>query len=262
MIIWIALATFCSTLLGGLFALRFRDKLHLILGFSAGAVIGVAFFDLLPEAINLGQGLYDVSFVTGIVALGFIVYMTLDRLILFHPPADEDCLDCHNEHHQLGSWPQGLWRGKLGAGTLAVHSFLDGLAIGLAFQVSSAVGVIVAVAVLTHDFSDGINTVGLILKTGHSAVPGQTDPDKKRQAFSWLLIDAIAPVLGVLATLFFTLSETSLGLILAVFCGFFLYIGASELLPESHHGHSTRLTTLMTILGALVLYLAVKLAGV
>jgi ZIP family zinc transporter len=52
MIIWISIATLVSTLLGGMFALRFKDKLHLILGFSAGVIIGVAFFDLLPEAIN------------------------------------------------------------------------------------------------------------------------------------------------------------------------------------------------------------------
>ena len=51
MLALLALATFSATLLGGLFALRFKDKLHLILGFSAGAVIGLAFFDLLPEAI-------------------------------------------------------------------------------------------------------------------------------------------------------------------------------------------------------------------
>ena len=257
MIFLIALATFCSTLLGGLFALRFKDKLHLILGFSAGAVIGVAFFDLLPEAINLGSGRYDVSFITTVVAFGFIIYLILDRLVLFHPHLDAD--DCHNEHHQIiGSLHE--WRNKLGAGTLALHSFLDGVAIGLAFQISSAVGVILAVAVLTHDFSDGINTVGLILKISHN--DDLIDPSRKHQALNWLLLDAIAPVIGVLVTLFFSLSETTLGLLLAVFCGFFLYIGAAELLPESHHGHSKRLTTLMTILGATVLYLAVNLAGV
>jgi zinc transporter ZupT len=49
----ISIATFVFTFLGGLFALRFKDKLHLILGFSAGAVIGVAFFDLIPEALTL-----------------------------------------------------------------------------------------------------------------------------------------------------------------------------------------------------------------
>jgi len=249
MLILIAIATFCSTLLGGLFALRFKDKLHLILGFSAGAVVGVAFFDLLPEAINLGRGLYDATFITTIVALGFIIYLILDRLILFHPHLDDDC---HNERHQQRGW--------LGAGTLAVHSFLDGLIIGLAWQVSSAVGLIVAVAVLTHDFSDGINTVGLILK--NTANDSANLSASKKRALNWLLVDASAPVLGVLATLFFQLPETALGLILALFCGFFLYLGASDLLPESHHAHPTRLTTLMTILGVAVLYLAVKLAGV
>ena len=56
-VLLIGLATFMSTLLGGLFALRYRDKLHLILGFSAGAVMGVAFFDLLPEAFSLTVGI-------------------------------------------------------------------------------------------------------------------------------------------------------------------------------------------------------------
>ena len=54
----IAVAAFVSTLAGGLLALGLRDKLHLILGFSAGAVIGVAFFDLLPEAIDTARGFH------------------------------------------------------------------------------------------------------------------------------------------------------------------------------------------------------------
>ncbi len=244
MIIFIGLATFIATLLGGLFALRFRDKLHLILGFSAGAVIGVAFFDLIPEALNLSGGQFSSATIISVVALGFIFYLILDRFFPFHSHNEGDA--CHNEHHH------DKGRGWLGAGTLAVHSLLDGLAVGLAFQVSSAVGLIVAVAVLTHDFSDGINTIGLILKNGGN----------KLKAFKWLLVDALAPVLGITLSLFFSLSQASLGLILALFSGFFLYIGASDLLPESHHSHSTKLTTMMTILGLAVLYVAVKLAGI
>lgn len=243
MIIFIAIATFCSTLLGGLFALKFKDKLHLILGFSAGAVIGVAFFDLLPESIELLKNDYSVAVVGSIIALGFFIYMTLDRFVLLHNHEPEGC---HNEHHHASE------RGKLGAGSLSVHSFIDGLAIGLSFQVSVAVGIIVAVAVLVHDFSDGINTVGMILKNG----------GEKKTAWRWLLVDATAPVLGIFATLFFSLSQNILGLILALFCGFFLYIGASDLLPESHHNHPARLTTAMTLLGAFVLFIAIKLAGV
>ncbi len=237
MVILIALATLVSTLLGGLFALRFKDKLHLVLGFSAGAIIGVAFFDLLPEAINLASKYYTVSVVTSIVAFGFAAYMLLDRTITLHSEQESD-----GHRHS---------RGKLGAGSLSIHSFLDGLAIGLAFQVSAAIGAIVAVAVLVHDFSDGINTVNLVLKNGGS----------RRQAFKWLLVDALAPILGVLSTLLFSLPEQLLGIVLAIFCGFFLYIGATDLLPESHHSHPTKWTTFMTILGITVLFIAIRLAS-
>jgi len=241
MIIWISIATLISTFLGGMFALRFKDKLHLILGFSAGAVVGVAFFDLLPEAIKLGKGNYEVSLITSIVAFGFVTYMLLDRLFFFHSHCDHDSEKCNPNR-----------RGLLGAGSLSAHSFLDGAAIGLAFQVSNAVGAIVAIAVLVHDFSDGINTVNMILKNSGT----------QKQAFKWLLVDAIAPVLGIISTLFFSVSESTLGLILAVFTGFFLYIGASDLLPESHHNHPTMWTTITTILGMIVLFGAIKLAGI
>jgi len=241
-IILISIAAFISTLLGGLFALKFRDKLHLVLGFSAGAVIAVAFFDLLPEALELGEAFYDNSTIIGVVALGFFAYLLLDRLIFFRAHAHDNTDTSHAHSH----------RGNLGAAALSVHSFLDGVAIGLAFQVSTAVGAVVAVAVLIHDFSDGINTVGYILKSG-----GQ---DKK--ARRWLFIDALAPVLGAGSTLFFVMPESWFGIILSLFAGFFFYIGASDLIPESHHGHPRFLTTAMTLLGAFVLFVAITVAGV
>lgn len=240
MVIVFGILALVFTLLGGLFALRFKDKLHLILGFSAGAVIAVAFFDLLPEAIDLAGQKYSVNSVTALITVGFIVFMLLDRFLVIHNHHDDD--SCQNKQHA----------GFHGATALAVHSFLDGLVMGLAFKVSLVVGAIVAVAVLAHDFSDGINTVNYILKNKHSP----------RTAFGWLLIDAAAPLLGVLATFFFTLSESVLGLVLAIFCGFFLYIGASDLLPESHHRHPKTVTTIMTILGVLVLYLAIYFAKI
>lgn len=238
MIFLIAFATFVATLLGGLLALRFKDRLHLIAGFSAGAVVAVALFDLLPEALELGESFYEISTITSLVAGGFILYLLLDRLALVHTHSGEEHAHCR--------------RGVFGAGSLILHSFLDGLAIGFAFQVSVAVGLVVAVAVLVHDFSDGINTVGLILKSGG---------DRKR-AFLWLIGDALAPALGVLVGLWFAVPASILALLLAVFCGFFLYIGASELLPESHHAHPTYWTTVMTVIGMVVMYTAISLAGI
>ncbi|MBU6390462.1 ZIP family metal transporter [Patescibacteria group bacterium] len=226
-----------ATLFGGIFALRFKDRLHLILGFSAGAVIGVAFFDLLPESLSLGAKYYDFFFITTVMALGFTFYTLLDRMIILHSHHDE------TEHRER--------RGILGAGSLSVHSFLDGLAIGLAFQVSQAVGSIVTIAVLTHDFSDGINTVSMVLK----------NQGGYNKAFRWLLVDAVAPIIGVASTLFFSLPENILALVLALFSGFFIYIGASDLLPESHHAHPTLWTTLSTILGMATLFAVIRLAA-
>lgn len=243
MIIAIAFGALVATLLGGAFALKFKDHLHLILGFSAGAVIAVAFFDLLPEALSLGSPTFSIATMLTFSAIGFFSFLVLDRMVFFHGCATEGHDHTHGET---------TGKGKAGAGTLSLHSFLDGLAIGLSFQVSAAVGAVVTTAVLTHDFSDGINTVNLILKNGGN----------KRDATKWLLADAIAPVIGVVATFFFHVPEATLGSILAVFSGFFLYIGASDLLPESHHNHPTIWTTIATLLGAIVLYSAIHLAGI
>ena len=226
------------TLLGGMLALRLHDRLHLILGFSAGAVIGVAFFDLIPEAITLLLPAHRVETALATVAAGFLIYMILDRTVA--------------PHGHKGPRTDRLWqRGGLGAASLSVHSYLDGFAIGLAFQVSSSVGAVVAAAVLAHDFSDGVNTVGVVLgREGGS-----------RAALGWLLIDAVAPVLGAASTLLLRFPPDALGFCLALFAGFFVYISAADLLPESYHEHPTGGTTAMTILGIATVYAAIALAG-
>jgi ZIP family zinc transporter len=240
LIMTVAFGTFLATLAGGALALRFRDQLHLILGFSAGAIIGLAFFDLLPEALKIGSG--DPSKTLSITALGFFGYATLDRLILLHTHHDDG-----NHTHDMAA----VKRGWAGAGSLSAHSLIDGLAIGIAFRASSSVGIVVAAAVLAHDCSDGMNTVNLVLRNAGS----------RRQAFQWLIVDAAAPVLGAALSLFFTLPAGALSLVLALFGGFFLYIGASDLLPESFHAHPKALTTMITLLGAAMLYIVVRLAG-
>ncbi len=234
-VLYVAFAASVATFIGGLFALRFRDKLHLILGFSAGAVAGVALFDLLPEAIELGSKYHSASTIALFVALGLFGYLILDRLILLHTHEEDD--------------EENAPRGFFGAFTLAAHSFLDGIAIGVGFQASAVVGAVITAAVLTHDFSDGINTVNLVLRNGGSW----------QRAFRWLLVDAAAPLAGAASTLFFHIPESYIGLVLAVFVGTFLYLSASDLIPESHHRHPRALTTVMTLLGAALIYLVVHL---
>jgi ZIP family zinc transporter len=239
LVMLIAAATFVSTLVGGAAALKLRDRLHLILGFSAGAVIAVAFFDLIPESLNLGIPAHQPSTLLSFTAIGFFAYMILDRLILFHTHLDD--------HHPSPS----VQRGWAGAASLSAHSFMDGFSIGIAFQASTAAGFVVALAVLAHDFSDGLNTVNLVLKNGGT----------RRQAFGWLTLDALTPVAGAGVSLLVRLPGDALSLVLALFAGFFFYIGGSDLLPDSYHAHPKFLTTIMTLLGAGILYLVVRVAG-
>jgi zinc transporter ZupT len=231
MLALIAGCTFLATLLGGFFAIQLRDRLHLILGFSAGAVVGLAFFELLPEALELAASRYDVSTILTFAALGFVSYLALDRAILLHG---------HNHDHE-----DDLHRGYFGAGSLSLHSFLDGIGIGLSFQLSPIAGIIMASAVLAHGFSDGINIVNLVTRAGGD----------RRRAITWVLSTACAPTLGIIFSLFFTISAETLGLLLSLFAGFFLYLGASDLIPESHHAHPVRWTTIATIVGFAFLYL-------
>jgi len=235
-VLGIGVCTFVATFLGGLFALKFKDKLHLVTGFSAGAIIGVAFFDLLPEAIALKNADQDISFITLVIGIGFVFYMVLERIIVLHSIHDTGC---ENSRH----------RGILGASSLSLHSFLDGVIIGLAFQISTAIGTIVMAAVLTHDFSDGINTVTMIVR----------NKGERLQALRWLTIDAFAPLIGICTTFFFSIPKNTLGIVLGVFCGCFIYIGASDLLPESHHAHPKTLTTLMTFLGMALMYVVIQI---
>jgi zinc transporter ZupT len=232
-------AAVLATMLGGSVALLHRGRLHLILGFSAGAVLGVALFDLLPESIDLAGRRYAAPTVALFIGAGFFVFMLLNRIMLLHPPGDG--------HESTGQ----RRRGALGAASLSFHSFLDGVGIGLAFQVSATVGAVVAAAVLAHDFSDGVNTISVVLK----------NQGRRARALGWLFIDAAAPLAGVASTYLYSLSQVHLGLVLAVFCGFFLYIGASDLLPESHHRHPRLVTGALNIGGAALIWLTIHLAA-
>jgi len=237
MITLIIIAAVLSTAIGGLFAIKFKDKLHLLLGFGAGAIFGVAMFDLLPEAISLTNGYYGIQTVTALIAAGFCLFMLIDRLFSLHTHQDETC---ENHNHT----------GKAGAVAIIIHSLLDGFSIGLGFKISPAVGVVVALAVLIHGFSDGVNTVNMIIKKNNRA-----------STIKWLIVDSIAPAVGVALAYLIFFPQPILGLVLSMFVGIFLYISASDLIPESHHKHPAIWTTVATVIGIVVIYLASTLAG-
>jgi zinc transporter ZupT len=229
----LASVTLVSTGLGGMAAFRFRDRLHLLLGFSSGAVIAVALFDVLPEVFALNPG---GSFMP-LVAVGFLAFFGLERYTAMHRAREHE--------HRVAPHEQEL--GALSAGGLTLHSFLDGIAIGVGFQASVQMGLLIALGIVTHDLSDGLNTVTVVLAHGNST----------RRAIFWLVMDMIAPVLGAATTLLINLSGL-LPWLLAFFAGSFLYIGASDLLPEAKE-HDSPLVGVATASGMLAIYLTTRL---
>jgi zinc transporter ZupT len=192
-------------------------------------VIGVALFDLTPEALELGGRIAAPTTVLGLIGAGFCGYMILERA--------------------LRAATEGSG-GHLAPASLTLHSLVDGLGIGLAFQIAPAIGVVVAVAVLAHDIADGVNTVTLSLSGGGGAA----------RARAWLIADAAAPLVGIGLTRLFSVGAGPLGLAVALFAGFFLYIGASELAPASHRALPRVWTSLATLAGMAAIWLVVRLA--
>jgi zinc transporter ZupT len=237
--ILLAAGTFFSTLLGGLVGLKNRDRLHRLLGLTAGVVIGVVAFDLLPEIFrSVGHGVTDREAMIALVC-GFLLFHVIEKSILIHHSQEHD-YDVHH-HPQVGI---------ASALALSGHSFLDGLGIGLGFQAGTAVGITVAIAVIAHDFSDGLNTVTLMLVNNNN----------RKRALGMLFVDALAPVLGAIVGTVVHISEGGLTLYLGFFAGFLLYIGASEILPEAHSKHSSYITIALTVLGAAFMFVVTQVA--
>jgi len=224
----IALVTFASTMIGGLVAVRFKNVLQYFFAFSSGALIAITFFDVLPESLGIA-GTVPVRTLMIAAVVTFLFFSLVERFFLTH-------------HHHEGE-EHGHIMGPIGAIGLVMHSFLDGAAIGIAYQANASMGFIVALAVISHDFTDGINTVVIMLKNEQSV----------KQARLFLIIDAVAPVFGIIVASFFVIQPSVLSVILAAFAGQFLYIGAANLLPETYRHSAWRMAVAMLI-GVLLIF--------
>jgi zinc transporter, ZIP family len=225
-----------TTMTGGLVALRMAHSLPTAIALSGGIVVAVALFDVLPEAVDLLPD--DPTAIGALMGAGFLTFFLFERVLVLHhrdEPADA------RAHHQVGTF------GALG---LSAHSFIDGLAVGLAFGASTSTGVLVLVAVLAHDFADGLNTVSFVLSQSQN----------RPQAIRWLIVDAVAPLIGATVGALINVSDATLGYLLSFYAGFFLYMWATDLLPEAHE-HASWGRVGLTLLGFAVIFGISLIAG-
>jgi zinc transporter ZupT len=237
--ILLSVITFCSSLFGGTIAIKNQKRLHYILGFTAGVILGLVAFDILPEIFKLAEA-NSIDTTTPMIALviGFLLFHVIERALLMHHAHEGE----YGEHHHPIV-------GVASALAFCFHSFLDGVGIGLGFQVSTAVGFTVAIAVISHAFVDGMNTISLSLGNKNSVLRSKL----------LLVMVASAPILGAVFASFIQLSETYLVIYLGLFAGFLLYIGASDILPQAHEKNSSYLTIGLTIFGALLMFAITRL---
>lgn len=238
-----AAITVIATVAGGVIALRSNDRFHLVLGLSAGLLLGLVGFDLIPEVFELSTSTFGgVRAVSIAFVGGFLLLHILEGIFGSHEPAESDYGHDHDHHNVTGT---------LGAIAMAGHVFLDGIGIGVAFQVSTSLGLAVFLAVLVHAFSDGLNTVSMLVKHGSWS----------KQSKWLLLVDAGARIGGASLGTYLALNDSLLALYLALFAGFVIYIATSHILPEAHSRHPSRWTLGATAVGVAIMWAVVGISG-
>ena len=237
-LVYIILFTLIGSILslfGSLFLLLKQkiteDFSQKLISFAAGALIATAFLDLLPEAAELKEGPQIFLF----SLLGFVSFFFAEKYIrLFH------------YHHGHGEKPSTL---LVLAGD-GIHNFVDGVAIAVAFLVSIPLGIVTTIAVASHEIPQEIADMGVLLANG---LP-------KARALIFNFLSAITALIGAIAA--FLLAgklEGYLYIFLAVAAGHFIYIAASDLIPELHEksrGKRDIGSILIFVLGILIIYLS------
>lgn len=205
-----------STSLGGLIPI-FRKKtggmyLSVLMALSAGIVLATAFNELIPGSFEL------TDFAGLAIGAGFFVMYVFERLMIVHA-CPESHMEC--EIHNLS------WSAFMG---LSTHSLIDGIAIAAGFEVSREAGLVVALAVLIHEFPEGFATASILLADGYS---------RSRSYLGSVIVGVMTPLGALIGIFTLGLSQMFLGLCLGFSGGTFIYIATSDLLPEAHHRYRT-----------------------
>src|SRR3989344_792967 len=236
-----------AALIGGIVLLA-REKLalkisHFLASFAAGVLLGAAFFDLLPEAAHEGEKLGINIFLWAL--LGIIFFFLLERFIHWYHHHEEH----HQEHEESKTTIPLIVFGD------TMHNFIDGVVIAATFMVNAPLGIVTAFSVFAHELPQEIGDFGLLLHKGL----------KREKIIMVNLISAAAAFAGAILTYSLgNVLESHLPKLLALTAGFFIYIAASDLIPEIHHERRRKhavFETVLLLLGVLLIYLTSSFLG-
>lgn len=223
-------AVLAATVLGGVLPLRFERHSRLFLSFSAGTLVALALLELIPEGLD---GAAHPHTRLLLVLVAFLVTMLADKLHVLHPHEhgmDAACPDVEHVHSPLA---------RHGAVGLLIHSAIDGFALAAAQRESLPAALAVGLALSAHKLADGLTTVSLVLSHHH----------RRRQAIAMLVGNALLLVVGFGVGMALPLEGHHLATLLLLMAGFFLYLGASDLLPAVSHPRCRKRDVLATAVG-------------
>jgi zinc and cadmium transporter len=254
LLLYILLFTFIgsiASLIGGVILLT-KEKTamrisHFLSAFAAGALLGTAFLDLLPEAlgesIHLAEKTGTETNVFIWTLIGFLIFFVLERAIHW------------SHHHQVvqGEFNRNTPKAIVPLIIIgdSVHNFLDGIVIASTFMVSIPLGIITSLAVAAHEIPQEIGDFGLLLHKG-----------VKRSKVLWInVLSALASVVGAVITFWLGESiESIIPVFLSLAAGFFIYIASADLIPEIHNQEKRTVALIETVLliaGIIVVWLSI-----
>lgn len=218
---WILAATGINSLvaLAGAITLGWKKEtlekiLHALVGFSAGTLLAGAFFHLIAESLLEMPAMESFYFVFA----GFILFFVLERFLHWH--------HCHEGKCDIHSFSYLILFGD------AIHNFIDGLIIAAGFLVDIGIGIATAIAVISHELPQELGDFGVLVYGGF----------ERKKALLYNLISQMTSILGGILGFFF-IGTSGLAVYLLPFAaGGFIYIGASDLIPELHKQPSMKKT--------------------
>lgn len=217
-----------AAMLGTFLVLKFHKWSEknslLIISFAAGVMLTIAFAHLIPEAFEFNSNAMMY------VLAGFLAMFFLQFIVLFHPCHDSSC----SKH-----------MGTTSVAGLSLHSLIDGLIIAVGFHANIEIGLLTTLAVLLHKLPDGITISGILLHSGAS----------KKKIFNFSLMTALFTPLGTILglLLFKNITYSVLGALLGITAGSFIFLAASDLIPETHN--KNKLAPYFLFIGVIVILL-------
>lgn len=231
-------------LAGGLFLLwrpAFTKRItNYLFAFGAGTFIAISFLDLLPEAVEMVEEPHNI-FIAAI--FGFTAFFALERLFMKYMKGTQD-MHAHHEHSEALPWMTIIGD--------TTHNFLDGVVIALAYFANPLLGLPTALAIAAHEVPQEIGEFAILIDQGWS----------KFKVLAANLLSALAALLGIgVAYVALPFFESYLPHLLGGAAGVFIYIAASQLIPEIHHraGHKQAYRFLFAfILGVAVIWYVIS----